>query len=569
MKMIPPYLPFGLESWAEGKLFDKLREIDLPGYTALHSLRLANHPTKREAECDFVIVSPYGMYVLEVKGGGIRCSDGIWTSTGRSGLESTLKESPFKQASTARYALENELWEKSMIRLNDLVVGYGVVFPDTEFSQRSPEWDLGIVCSASHMSQIRGYLNRLEAYWLAKTHSVSEPLSQQRVELLVQALRPKFDIAPSLRVETDEVVARLNHFTEEQYRVLDGLEINDRFLVEGGAGTGKTFLALECARRHAANGQRTLLVCYSPVLAAFLQSRSDSPGVTIKSAHQLMLEAVRQHGGVIPSGYYPGMPITDPWFAARLIPAFEQVAPNIPEPERYDVLIVDEGQDILNADYLLALEHMLRGGFKDGIWRVFYDAYNQGAIFGKLDSDALDMLKAYAPRPMRLMRNCRNTTQIVEETKAATGADLDATSTSDGPRVETELYATPREGADHVASFLKKLLQGHVQGEEITILSPKPDSQSIIKLLPKDVFSKIKVLSGASAQQFPYKGITFATVADFKGLENNYILLVDIDSEAPGAVETANLYVGMTRARVRLWVASTHALGRSSTGESK
>jgi hypothetical protein len=553
--MVPPFLPAELQSRAEGKLFVRLQEAGLPGYTALHSLRLANHPTKREAECDFVIVSPYGLYVLEVKGGGIQCSDGIWTSTGKNGV-STLKESPFKQASSARYALENELWNKSMIRLSDLVVGYGVVFPDTEFRQRSPEWDLGIVCSASQMSEIRGYLNRLEAYWQAKTPSVREPLSAERVEHLVQALRPAFDMAPSLRAETDGVLARLNHFTEEQYRVLDGLEINDRFLVEGGAGTGKTFLAMECARRHAARGQRPLLLCYSPVLAAFLRTRPEMGGVTIKYAHQIMLETLGQHGHPTPSGYYPGMPLADPWFVSRLIPAFEEAAPEVADNERYDVLIIDEGQDIMNADYLLALEHLLRGGFRNGIWRVFYDAYNQGAIFGKLESDALAMLKAWAPRPLHLTRNCRNTVQIVEKTRVTTGADLDASSTSDGPRVEIEVCATEHDAADRLAACLKRLQQGDMRTDEITILSPKPDTQSVIRLLPAPLRRQIRVLSGAAIQQFPYPGLTFATVADFKGLENNTILLVDVAPSPHGPVETAHFYVGMTRARVKLWIAA-------------
>ena len=44
-----------------------------------------------------------------------------------------------------------------------------------------------------------------------------------------------------------------------------------RLKVIGGAGTGKTWLALEQARHLAAGGERVALVCYSRGLARFLQ----------------------------------------------------------------------------------------------------------------------------------------------------------------------------------------------------------------------------------------------------------------------------------------------------------
>ena len=72
--------------------------------------------------------------------------------------------------------------------------------------------------------------------------------------------------------------------TEHQAVILDAIRLLNRVEVRGGAGSGKTFLAVEQARRLAAAGQRVALVCYSHGLASYLEritagwSRRQQPG---------------------------------------------------------------------------------------------------------------------------------------------------------------------------------------------------------------------------------------------------------------------------------------------------
>ena len=49
----------------------------------------------------------------------------------------------------------------------------------------------------------------------------------------------------------------------------------------------------------------------------------------------------------------------------------------------YDVLIVDEGQDLFNIDDIAVLDSMMNGGLQNGEWYIFHDINNQSGLFGK------------------------------------------------------------------------------------------------------------------------------------------------------------------------------------------
>jgi hypothetical protein len=84
--MIPSVIHRETKSNAERKVFDLLENLEMEdGWTALHSLNVSEHQYKQWCELDFVIVGPEGIIVLEVKGGGVECKDGIWHFTNRIG----------------------------------------------------------------------------------------------------------------------------------------------------------------------------------------------------------------------------------------------------------------------------------------------------------------------------------------------------------------------------------------------------------------------------------------------------------------------------------------------------
>lgn len=90
MKVVPSR-PHDNESRAEQLVFDALAIAEFGDHhpIAFHSLFLTDHEKKRIGEADFVVVSKYGLFVLEVKGGGISFVDGVWSTIGRNGTKNS------------------------------------------------------------------------------------------------------------------------------------------------------------------------------------------------------------------------------------------------------------------------------------------------------------------------------------------------------------------------------------------------------------------------------------------------------------------------------------------------
>jgi phosphate starvation-inducible protein PhoH len=103
-------------------------------------------------------------------------------------------------------------------------------------------------------ADLETWLRRLTEYWrqhLRVRQDAPEDLAREVRDLL----RPEFERVPSLAYRVDSVVTAMDRLTDDQYRQLDLIEENPRIMIDGGAGSGKTFLAMEIARRGRARGE--------------------------------------------------------------------------------------------------------------------------------------------------------------------------------------------------------------------------------------------------------------------------------------------------------------------------
>ncbi len=517
MRMIPD-IPHRTHSQAEKRVFDRLRAVSFDekqgNYTAYHSLNLTRHAYKRFGEIDFLICGPKGLYAIEVKGGRVSCKDGVWNYTNRYGENFTSREGPFKQAESALHGLMKNL------RANlpeDVVsqfsIGFGVVFPDCELSVTGSEWDQHTCADTRSYKDLEKWLGKLFQYWREKDGKDRTPDSDA-LKAVRNYLRPEFEAVVPLHAQAlgaEEQIARL---TEDQLKMVDVVTANQRVMCFGGAGTGKTFLAMELARRWTAKDMNVLLACSSPWLKNFLEARFAMPKLTVSTVEAAETACRR----------------------AAL--------------DHFDGLIVDEGQDMFDMDSLEKLEAIIKDGLEGGCWCFFHDINNQAGLLGNPDQDAIEYLQSFEPARVPLRTNCRNTKIILEKVQTSLGADMGTRGAGQGPKIREHQVTSKEEAAELLADEIAELIDnGGLASGSITILSPVSFEDSCVAELHGKVRKKITCLDEYSVKSFPDKRTSFAKIKDFKGLENEAIILVDLPTPSREDDDLALHYVAMSRAR--------------------
>ena len=269
-RMIPEEPPDGTPG-GERKLFERLHDGTSGDFVAFHSvawLMPSEDGRPREGEADFVLAHPsHGVLVIEVKGGTILYDSKTarWTSTGRAG-KNRIKD-PFRQARRSEHLLIDLLASAKGGGGRKVLVGHAVAFPDVRIDQKDlkPDAPRKIVIDAGDLRTLDERIGQIFGYWKGKT-KLPGP-GKGGVSLLESVLANDFDLRRPLGLELEEKERELLRLTEEQYRVLDLLARQTRVAIAGCAGSGKTFLAAEKARRLAKQGFRVLVVCFNVMLA--------------------------------------------------------------------------------------------------------------------------------------------------------------------------------------------------------------------------------------------------------------------------------------------------------------
>ncbi len=517
MRMIPSS-PSPAASNAERKVFYALKGSGISDDTVcLHSLGLPHHAYKACCELDFVLVGPDGLFALEIKGGGVgRNANGEWIMTDRHGKEHRHREGPFRQVQGNLFALLEQLKRRfPTLDLADLPKGWGVVLPDCVFDVGSVEWDDATIADQRRMGQFPVWLDNFVRYYRRKAGR--EATYRARPEFLrriTEFLRPQFEQVPSLAGAIDTAELNLHTLTNDQCRAVDVLVANPRVLCSGGAGTGKTFLAMELARRALVDERKVILCCSSPWLRNYLDARLSHPAFQVVAIQQAKKKL------------------------SQLTPA--------------DLMIVDEGQDLMNFEDLDALDKLVLGGLSQGCWSFFYDSNNQAGLIGRWEPDSLEFLDSNGAAHVPLVRNCRNTRPIVEEVERRTGCDMGQKEQGEGPIVEVIQVGAGETPEAKTSHTIGRLLEEGVPMPHITLLSPCSWSDSCASRLPQHVKRHVVQMDEFSLRGFPPAQISFARIQDFKGLENTAIVLLDLDHRHFDRSAPSLLYVGMSRARAYL-----------------
>jgi hypothetical protein len=528
MKLIPPVI-LEPKSAAEEHVFRLLQQTSFSHHDiALHSLNMGKHDYKKWCEADFVIISSRGILVLEVKGGRVACKDGVWEFQNRFNETTYKNESPAAQASSAFFALRDKfLYPRFKRELNRVPMGWAVVFRDvprltSEGVSSLPEQPDEITAykaECSGTNTFLAFLDRAFEHWASKVKQPSE-IAPSVANALASFLRPNFERFPSLNSRLQEFRQQLSQLTEEQYERLDELQENDRLIITGGAGTGKTFLAIASARYDAAAGRSVLLVTRGDFLARFIASHDLPSSVTVTTIADL-----RQTGA----------------------------------DRRWDTLIVDEGQDVCSMEALDLLGSCLIGGLENGRWRWFGDPNRQVSVSYPLDPVAWDYLESLGFK-RRLKQNIRNAPKIVEAITDVCGADMGS------PRpigVGSDVSIEQVNDTKEIISRVRNLLTGWMVGEaavprnDIVVLCGSPAEATDLSRQLTDGGVRAEALSERALGGRARDCVLVASTEDFKGLERPVVCIAGIPSELDDDDLRSHIYKGFSRANHTLTVVCT------------
>jgi hypothetical protein len=506
-------------------LVDQLEPNDLvvPGQ------RVTDH--LKDHEVDFVVaIEGAGIVCVEVKGGEVWHDGEAWWQK-RGGREHAIE--PVRQAREACYALRDFIekdprWTQGRLRWDHVIV-----LPHTELADDfelpdCPRWKVIDRNDLSHLvDRLREVLVRQE---------IDRPLlNQQGIKQIATALSgrglPQRDVVARALANGDAADA----LTEHQAVILDAIRLLNRVEVRGGAGSGKTFLAMEQARRLAQRGQRVALVCYSHGLASYLERIASEWPRRQRPAYVGEFHALGVRWGA-PEGpdeslrteetvqfWEHDLPLQMADFAAQLEPG-----------HRFDSVVVDEAQDFADAwwDPLLAA---LKDPVDGGIY-VFSDEGQR--VFNRHGSPPVPLV------PLILNHNLRNTRQIANAFQPLVDNPMKFLG-GEGPAVK--FVACRRDDAMSVGDDqINLLLDEGWRSEDVALLttgSRHPEQTERQKDGHKAYWDTF----------WDTDQVFFGHVLGFKGLERRAVVLV-VNEESAFERSRERLYVGLSRARDQLVV---------------
>jgi hypothetical protein len=550
--MIPPVLPATAPP-GEREVFRRLSDDpDARDWLALHSLDIPNHVSQVSGEADFVIIVPgAGVVVIEVKSHASvrRDPQGIWYYGKDVNGEA---RGPFRQAADAMHSIRRKLI-KSRPDLSRVVFWSGVVIPRASVRlDPGGEWhpwqliDAAKFRGAPFSALILSLLHNAREHLLSCSmpwfvEQSQEPYPEQ-CRAIAAVLRPAFEAHQSPAARGRELLEELRVYTDEQLDILDQLDANQRLLVKGPAGSGKTILAIETARRASESDRKVALLCFNRLLGAQLAGLvQGTKQLHSSTIHALMLEVA---GIAPPAGAQDD---SDFWSAQLPQAAADSLLQREDDRWLFDELVLDEFQDLQQQPILDFLDLLLKGGLAAGRWRAFGDFARQSIYVTSNGGDVESRLGN--PATCRLTANCRNTPRVAEYVRQLGRLDpfyKRILRPDDGVDPELRSY----KDAGHQVEILTKTIQDF-RGEgyktrDIVVLSTKKRGAPAELAANADAPVKLELYPASDSA-----ACNWTTVHAFKGLEAPVVIIADMDHVT--TAERADLfYIGITRALQRL-----------------
>lgn len=555
MRIIPAYIE---ENSPPGEVlvFSSLQNTNR-NWVAIHSLDLSPYNNNRRTEVDFVIFIPeHGILCVEVKSQKDIYFDGErWQPD-------SIKYSPFKQAMNARFAFHRRLKDGFHGRFNHIPVLHCCIFPRSNFDVK-----LNASIKPFEVMDRRAFesyhtaddFSRTVALMLTRAidndpqvRRLQKSLTKEEIEELIDFCYPIRKRKPEKSVEIQRRQSEMEKKLRIQQKpVLNLVTNNDRVLVDGGAGTGKSMIGMEVARRKADEGLRVACLCYNQLIGKWIEREIDSlnqPNLIAGTVYSVLFKLT---GLTVPDN------ASSDWWdneAPTLIEG-KLTDPDLASITTFDYMVIDEAQDILARPALWScLKLFIGGGLEQGRFLILGDFINQTLTYNidVIEQNLFD-LKSSTTRWL-LDENCRNYRPIGEVALTLSGSDRNTWSgymRVGGALDDWDLrpYKNNAEQVEKVMECIQWARNSGFKDSEITLLTFRAIEKSVIENLVRNGLTMEK------ASELNSSYIRYSSINSYKGMENKVIIITDVVLSPQNCeMERKVFYTGMTRATEKLFL---------------
>ncbi len=505
-------------------------------YYVIHSFQInkvKNNNSIFDSEADFVIFNRQrGILCIEAKATKASYKNGEWYYGNNEVMHSG---GPFAQARRSMYAVRDYMEEHGFKNISDnCKFLHAVWFPmvTQEYIRRlnlPPEASPDLILTEEALYDPAPYLEKI--FSITERGKTETAINESMAARIVnEVLCPQFEIAPSATFDTDTKHIIFHRLLKEQANVLNFLEEQKTAAINGAAGTGKTLVAIEKAKRHAMRGDKVLFLCFNNQLKNYLAENYANTNIDYYTIAGYACSMC--HTGE--PDYYALNSLLENMYESQSFP--------------YQHVIVDEGQDFGNdaieeADILNTLKAIIEDTKEDGSFYVFYDKLQL------IQARSMPKFLADADCKLTLYRNCRNTENIAKTSLRPVSERNPILMQNCIVGVPAKLHYCEDDETSlgAVDSTIDDLLADNIKN--IVILTCKTESTSILSQYLVD-------------GRYPAgkESIRFTTCRKFKGLEADAVILVDVDENTFLGNDGQNVllyYVGTSRARLRLDIITT------------
>lgn len=388
----------------------------------------------------------------------------------------------------------------------------------------------------------------------------------------------------------DTLNRELLRLTLEQFKSLERMdndEYNQRCVIDGAAGTGKTVLAKELARRRAEKHNETVaLLCSNTNLSRHFERwaekiSNNTNGEIIAGTPATLPLSIFRDNDDLKNKYTEILKESSNLEETLRLGAIDNgwhhfIRDAINDLQEdgfsnyFDYLIVDEAQNLCTPVFLELMEVLLKNGLRNGRWSMFGDFTNQNLVTLNRVQKWNDVLEEFSPKGEwsydKLITNCRNTHEIADAVSGLSRIKSHSMSGVHGPDVQIEYFEGQNELESQLDNSISTWKAKGLESRQIILLSSGTGDefgsfQSNYGGWKLYNISEVPELEPST----PSNILRYSDVYDFQGLESDLVILVIYRTDDQVTLEETVLidnekhlnrilYIGASRAKTMLIV---------------